>query len=74
LVKDWVLEVRRARGKGSAERLLLLLLWAAKLEAEAEAKVVLVSVSVVEWRVVGADCLRRKKGRDSEKRTMAGHA
>lgn len=50
LVKDWVLEVRRARAEGSAERLLLLLLllWAAKLEAEAEAKVVLVSVSVVE--------------------------
>ena len=23
------------------------------------------------WRVAGADCLRRKKGRDSEKRTMA---
>ena len=58
--------LRRASAEGSAERMLR----AAVLEKEAEA-VVVVSVSVVEWMVVGADCLRRKKGRDSEKRTMA---
>jgi hypothetical protein len=68
LVKDWLLLALRAGAEGSAERLLRLR--AAKLEKEAEAAVV-VSVSVLEWRVVGVDCLRRKKGRDSEKRTMA---
>jgi hypothetical protein len=66
LVKDWELLVLRASAEGSAERLLR----AAMLEKEAEAWVV-VSVSVLEWRVVGDECLRRKKGRDSEKRTMA---
>ena len=66
LVKDWEVLVLRASAEGSAERLLR----AAMLEKEAEAWVV-VSVSVLEWRVVGDDCLRRKKGRDSEKRTMA---
>jgi hypothetical protein len=68
LVKDWLLLALRAGAEGSAE--MLLRLRAAKLEKEAEAAAV-VSVSVLEWRVVDADCLRRKKGRDSEKRTMA---
>jgi hypothetical protein len=58
-------EVRAAeREVGSAEREL----WAMVLATE------VVSVSGREeewWRVAGADCLRRKKGRDSEKRTMA---
>lgn len=59
-------EVRAEREVGSAERAL----WAAVLVTE------VVSVSGWWWweeecTVAGADCLRRKKGRDSEKRTMA---
>ena len=44
------------------------MLWAVVLARE------LVSVSVCEreYSVAGADCFRRKKGRDSEKRTMVG--
>ena len=49
---------------GPAEREL----WAVVLATE----VVSVSGWEGEWcKVAGADCLRRKKGRDSEKRTMA---
>jgi hypothetical protein len=57
------LELRAvAAAAGSAERVLL----AAVLALASE----VVSVSVCECKVAGADCLRRKKGRDSEKRTM----
>lgn len=60
--------MRAEREVGSAEREL----WAAVLARETLS----VSGWVEEewwwwWRVAGADCLRRKKGRDSEKRTMA---